>query len=343
MAKKGVDKVNIYRASSLRELLGMEFLSTILPDIKDIKLKHISTNGLSGSKMYKITLIAEKDEKSLFLKVNNLKEDWVAKISRDRGRELIIFKDSIYGKLEEFVKDIYLAYYDGKDSYAILMNDMSDYIISEDDYSEYYVYLDYLARFHAKFKEQDILTENYLLDVDGYYNFLTKTNVNQIDERLEDNEYGWKKIKELLGEELFNKYVNLEYIDSLFEYYPKTFLHGDYRPANTLLINNNEIRFIDWANSGCGPCTLDLFWYLMTSVDTKVDRTEFIEYYKNCLEKYNGYKFTQKTWDTLLKVGILCACKMYLALFISDISYEDKHSVDCLDWWIKNLKEILIS
>ncbi|MGL5313259.1 MAG: phosphotransferase [Peptostreptococcaceae bacterium] len=335
--------MEIYKAISLKELLGIDFLKQILPDIKNMKLKHLNTNGLSGSKMYKLTLIGEKEEKVVFLKVNNLKEDWVAKISKDKGRELIIFKEGIYGKLQEFVKDVYLAYYEGKDSYAILMNDMSEYIISEEVCSEYYVYIDHLAKFHAKFKEQDVLTEYSLLDVEGYYNFLTKTNVNEIEERIEDNQYGWNKIKEHLGEELYNKYINLKDIDTIFGHYPKTFLHGDYRPANTLLINKDEIRFIDWANSGCGPCTLDLFWYLMTSVDTKIDRTEFIDYYKTCLEKYNGYKFTKKTWDTLLKVGMLCACKMFLALFISDMDSKDKHSVDSLYWWIENLKEILAS
>lgn len=334
--------MDIYKALSIKELLGIKFLSSILPNIKDIELEHVSTNGLSGSNMYKLTLISDESNKKIFLKINNLKEDWVAKISKDKGRELTIFKESIYNKLEEFIKDVYLGYYQGNDSYAILMNDMSEYTTYEESYEFHFIYLDNLAKFHAKFKEADILGYEDLLNVDGYYNFLTRTKVNEKEEFIKDNEYGWEKLREMLGKELFDKYNNIENVDKLFSHYPKTFLHGDYRPANTLYINEDDIRFIDWANSGCGPCTLDLFWYIITSVDKKIDKIEIISYYKKSLERYQGYDFTYKTWDTLLKVGILCSCKMYLAAAIPKVDEDDTHSLIDLDWWIKNLKSVLV-
>ena len=53
---------------------------------------------------------------------------------------------------------------------------------------------------------------------------------------------GWKELKLILGENLYEKYNNLNNIEELYPYFPKTFLHGDYRPDNTLYIDKNNIN-----------------------------------------------------------------------------------------------------
>lgn len=333
--------MSVYKASSLRELLSIKVLSNTVEDIQDMKIYNISTSGLSGSKMYKLKIRCNKGKKNLYLKVNNLKEDWLAKVSNDKGRELTIFKDDVFNKIEEFIKGVYIAYYENSDCYAILMNDMSEFIGAERNSDDYYAYLDNLAKFHAKFSENDVIKYKSLLSVEDYYHFLTEEKVSYVDEFKEDNEYGWRKIREFLGEELYGKYCDFKEIDKKFSYYPKTFVHGDYRPDNAIYIDKTDVRFIDWANSGCGPCTLDLFWYLMSSVDYKIDKIDLIYYYKESLEKYLGYPFTLKTWDTLLRIGILCSCRMFLAVLISRTDLSDKVAVINLEWWIDNLKIIL--
>lgn len=333
--------MGIYKANSIKELLGKDILNNIMENIIDMKIYNISTTGLSGSKMYKLELKNIDEIKVLYLKVNNLKEDWLAKVSNDKGRELTIFKDGIYTKLEDFIKDVYIAYYECEYSYAILMNDMSQFVGANVNSDDYYAYLDNLASFHAKFKEHDIMNYKSLLSVEEYYYFLTEEKINNVEELKEGNSNGWSRIKKFLGEELYEKYCNHTRIDSKFSYYPKTFLHGDYRPDNALYVSKDDVRFIDWANSGCGPCTLDLLWYIMSSVDYKVDKIDLIYYYKERLESYLGYKFTQRTWETLLRVGILCSCRMFLAPLMSGSDLNDKLALDNIYWWVENLKLVL--
>ena len=123
--------MDIYKASSIRDLLSKENLEKEIDNLTNIDIYPINTSGLSGSKMYKIELYSNKNKKYLYLKVNNLQEDWLAKASNDKGRELVIFKDNVYPKLEEYIDGIYIGYYLGSDTYAILMKDVSEYIGSK--------------------------------------------------------------------------------------------------------------------------------------------------------------------------------------------------------------------
>ena len=152
-----------------------------------------------------------------------------------------------------------------------------------------------------------------------------------------------ERAKAHLGRNLYEKYNNLNNIEELYPYFPKTFLHGDYRPDNTLYIDKNNIKMIDFANSGCGPCTLDLLWYIITSVEADIDKTILKDFYRKRLEEYKGYKFTQNTWNTLLQVGLLCACRMFLAALIINTDFNNKEQMLNMDWWIENLKFILIN
>lgn len=336
--------MSVYKAKSLHDLITKKIIEKNLDKIKDIQINNIETSGLSGSKMYKIEVELSSGKKFYYLKINNLKEDWLARVSNDRGRELIIFKENIYSKIEEFIKDIYLGYYIEKDCYAILMEDMSKNIGSNGNMDKYFEYIDNLAKFHSKFRECDVIFYKELLSVNEYYDFLTISKVGQVDELNEINELGWNKIKEVLGDKLYQKYnklSKLNQVDKFYPYYPKTFIHGDYRPDNVVYIDDTNIQLIDFANSGCGPCTLDLFWYIISSVDVNIDKVELIYFYKSRLEKYLGYKYTSKTWNILLEVGILFTCRMYLAHAMSITDFNNKYEALNIDWWIENLKYIL--
>ena len=84
--------MDIYKASSIRDLLSKENLEKEIDNLTNIDIYPINTSGLSGSKMYKIELYSNKNKKYLYLKVNNLQEDWLAKASNDKGRELVYLK-----------------------------------------------------------------------------------------------------------------------------------------------------------------------------------------------------------------------------------------------------------
>lgn len=336
--------MSVYKATSLQDLISKKIIEESSQFINHIQINRIDTSGLSGSKIYKIQVELCDNNKFYYLKVNNLKEDWLARVSNDKGRELIIFKEDIYPKIEEFIKDIYLGYYVNEDSYVILMKDMSDYIGSNSNMDKYFHYLDNLAKFHSKFRECDVFLYKELLSVNEYYDFLSISKIGQVEDIKELNELGWKRIKDALGEELYEKYnklSKLNQVDKLYSYYPKTFIHGDYRPDNTVYIDNENIRLIDFANSGCGPCTLDLFWYIISSVDVNIDKSELIYFYKDRLEEYLGYEYTDKTWNTLLEVGILFTCRMFLAYIMSHADFNNKYEVMNVDWWLENLKYIL--
>ena len=77
--------MDIYKASSIRDLLSKENLEKEIDNLTNIDIYPINTSGLSGSKMYKIELYSNKNKKYLYLKVNNLQEDWLAKASNDKG------------------------------------------------------------------------------------------------------------------------------------------------------------------------------------------------------------------------------------------------------------------
>ena len=96
--------MGVYKANSLKDLLSKNVLSKTIDNIDNMEIYAINTSGLSGSKMYKLIIKSKEKEKVLYLKVNNLKEDWLAKVSNDKGRELTIFEESIFIKIEEFIK-----------------------------------------------------------------------------------------------------------------------------------------------------------------------------------------------------------------------------------------------
>lgn len=75
--------MSVLKKESIKDLLSKEYLMEILPGLRDIKLENIKTNGLSGAKIYKVTLFSSEYDKSLYLKINNLKEDWLAKVNKD--------------------------------------------------------------------------------------------------------------------------------------------------------------------------------------------------------------------------------------------------------------------
>ncbi|MGL4913870.1 MAG: hypothetical protein ACRC3Y_15720, partial [Romboutsia sp.] len=58
---------------------------------------------------------------------------------------------------------------------------------------------------------------------------------------------------------------------------------------------------------------------------------------------YRGYKFTNKTWDTLLKVGILCSSKMYIVALIGRSNLDNECENSNINYWIESLKHILIN
>ena len=209
--------------------------------------------------------------------------------------------------------------------------------------NEYLDYIDTLAKFHSKFTEYDVNKYENLLNTESYYNFLSVDKFKYTEDMRKEVYEGCKELKLILGENLYEKYNNLNNIEELYPYFPKTFLHGDYRPDNTLYIDKNNIKMIDFANSGCGPCTLDLLWYIITSVEADIDKTILIDFYRKRLEEYKGYKFTQNTWNTLLQVGLLCACRMFLAALIINTDFNNKEQMLNMDWWIENLKFILIN
>ncbi len=335
--------MSVYKASSIQDLLSKKNLEKEMDNLTNIDIYPIDTSGLSGSKMYKLELESNKCKKTLYLKVNNLEEDWLAKVSGDKGRELVIFKDNIYPKVEEYIEGVYIGYYLGSDTYAILMNDMSENIGSKEHMYNYLEYVDTLAKFHSKFTEYDVNRYEDLLTVKTYYNFLSADKFRETEEERKEVYEGWKKLKIILGNELYDKYNSIEDIDKLYPYYPKTFLHGDFRPDNALYMDDGQILMIDFANSGCGPCTLDLFWYMMSSVEPHIDKAILIDFYREKLQEYIGYKFTEKTWNTMLEVGLICACRMFLAGLICRMDFNDIDQVLNLDWWIENLKFILIN
>ena len=103
--------MSIYRASSIKDLLSKENLQKQMDNLTGIDIYPIDTSGLSGSKLYKIELDSNEAKKFLYLKINNLEEDWLAKSSKDKGRELVIFKDNVYPKIHEYIDGVYIGYY----------------------------------------------------------------------------------------------------------------------------------------------------------------------------------------------------------------------------------------
>ena len=209
--------MDIYKASSIRDLLSKENLEKEIDNLTNIDIYPINTSGLSGSKMYKIELYSNKNKKYLYLKVNNLQEDWLAKASNDKGRELVIFKDNVYPKLEEYIDGIYIGYYLGSDTYAILMKDVSEYIGSKNHMNEYLDYIDTLAKFHSKFTEYDVNKYENLLNTESYYNFLSVDKFKYTEDMRKEVYEGWKELKLILGENLYEKYNNLNNIEEIVE------------------------------------------------------------------------------------------------------------------------------
>ena len=294
----------------------------------------VQTGGLSSASFYAYGT-------HYFFKYLNYKEDALSLRTNDKGREYHILNDQIIDPLWDLVDNPYIASTVSEDHYGLLMRHLKAEFIASSEFNSQMqnVYIENLAKIHAAFWNQSNLKKNSnFLTLSNYIEMLGPKNridssTLRINTLIED---GWEKAKALLSKDCYDLLLNTESIVNRYAYLPFTFLHGDYRPSNIGYNKaNDKITLVDFAFSGYGPCTIDLFWYIATTTWLGTDYDQALSIYRNALEKYIG-KVQDSVWNDFIEIGIIIACTMQLWEKALDF---DKNPPD-FNFWSNKLSQI---
>jgi thiamine kinase-like enzyme len=279
------------------------------------------------------------------IKVTDVTADWLSLRSNDIGREAILLSSSQINSLWEIVDNPYLTVAIEKNKYALLMRDVSEQLCAlnhmDIDNCDNLA-LHTLAKIHAQFWENKELSKesalmglpNYIQINGPYKNYYDTTQ--PIGRKIFR---GWDEAKKLLPRRTYN-WLNRP-VNEIIVYwgnYPNTLLHGDYRPTNLGYSNESKKMLpIDWAASGFGPCTIDLFFYLASTSNLRDDNEKPIKLYRVYLEEMLGRRITENEWEILIEIGIVSSC--YLLLWDKALSYT-RNKIDW-EWWLSKLEEVV--
>ena len=310
--------------------------NSIVPDIENLNIIQISTNGCSLSEFYNI---ADK----FFLKINDTAADWLSLRSNDIGREVLILSYLQNSKLWAIFDNPYIALAKEGRRYGILMKNLNGFLFDK-AYSSAEMNnsaLKNLAKMHSVFwGNKELEKASYLLDLKGYFKILGIWDGFSNTEQPIGKSIlkGWVKVRQLIPQKTLEYLLNFETNANEFSDLPRTLIHGDYRPTNLgFNKNTNKLTVIDFAFAGFAPCTVDLYWYLATSSWYGVNIEESITLYRNYLEHEIG-KIEEVIWQRLCTVGVISVC--YMQLWEKALDYE--YNNDDFEKWLNRLNKALL-
>jgi hypothetical protein len=257
----------------------------------------------------------------LVLKRMSLESDWIMFASDDRQCRAVRLWQ--YGLLDQLLPhlghEIIACSHDDK-GWAILMKDLTGHVYAWDNPIPpklVPVFLDRLARLHAKFWNDPRLSDPHLglCGAAERLDTLSLSKAEKHDGQLrgvlpEWIRGGWEVMEGLLDSDVFTQMRTLtENPKPIFEAlkrYPFTLLHGDYRAENLAHLKPDGPVALDWQNSTRSLMTIDLAWFTYFGyVRDGIGQAKAISYYRKRLEAYLNFNFDDAEWQAMVDLGFL--------------------------------------
>jgi hypothetical protein len=226
------------------------------------------------------------------------------------------------------------------DAWGILMEDLTGHVYKWNQPpppEQIPVFLDILARFHAKFWNDHRLKDKRLglctpaIFLETMLLPLREEHKNLSIGVLPDwIRGGWEVLDELLDPDTVEQITNLlkdpKPLLEVLNRYPFTLLHGDYRADNLAYIESPVI--IDWQQAAWSLMTIDLAWFAQNTSAMEIDQLN--AYYRKCLEVHLGHQLDDRDWQAMLILGYavnaLRAIGFFAFFYRSDEDPESKRN-----------------
>lgn len=318
--------MTVIRLPSIEALADVDALSAVLGPVASVTRAPMGTVGYSGSTHERLEVQLRNGEHfSLVLKHTRLAADWTAYRTGDTiGREAALLGEPALAGVWDAFACPYLAYAAENGQVGLLMEDLGEHFLPDVDepisQAHEDLFLDALARLHARFWESDALRLPWLASPLTAFAVLgphsaKKDGLGPIPPELREMvRQGWAAalvhLPERVADVLLRPAVILarECVGL-----PHTLLHGDAKVANFVPIPDSRVVAIDWEWTGDGPATLDLGWYLAVNAGRLArSKEEVIARYRGLLESELGSPLSSVVWEQMVSIGVLCGAVMLL-------------------------------
>jgi hypothetical protein len=297
---------------SIEQMLAPECLSKLVSQpITSVDCQPINGHsGLAGSKL----IYVDTNVGRFVLKQMSMDTDYIMFASDDQlCRSATLWQYGLLDQLRPHMEHKILACCRDDDGWGILMEDLTGHLYYGDQLSppeQIPVFLDILARFHAKFwndhrlkdKRLGLCTPAVFLEI--FLLPLREKHKNLSMGVIPDwIRGGWEVLGELLDPDTVEQITNIlndpKPLLEALNRYPFTLLHGDCRAANLAYLESPVI--LDWQQAAYSIVTIDLAWFAESDRGMEIDQLNAC--YRKCLEVHLGHQLDDRDWQAMLILG----------------------------------------
>jgi thiamine kinase-like enzyme len=344
------------RFDSTPALTNPELLCELTGPIEEINKTLLSAVGFSGSVLERVKVKLKSGiTRNFILKSTRIEADWLSQRAKDQvGREAALLSESCLSGIWNIIHCPYVAFASENGEIGLLMDDFTDYLFPDvrepvDIKSEDLI-LDTIASLHASFwNSSEIKKTKWLMNPCNYLEVLAPGEHKSDkyapppDKIRNSMREGWNIAMQLLPAEIKN--ILVKPAKEIFEPWkdlPVTLLHGDAKIANMAIMPAGKVVVFDWTYVGCGPCGIELGWYLAVN-STRLARTkeDIISKYRSYLELHLKFSINEKTWSKITELAIMTGTMMMLWNKALGYHAGTQRGRDEWEWWVAHLKIIL--
>lgn len=318
--------------------LPSDSLTSVLPE----SLSEFRHEGLSGAALFRARL---EDGEPVVIKHIRPAQDWMARATRDPGREALLFTEGVYEGLPPEISSPVIDAKPVKDGWLIVMRDIraarevvrtgNQRVMSE-------AMLAAVHTMHVKFmdaKPMEALCSlgDRLRLFSPLRPLVERHSSDTLPKTLTS---AWECFADHADRALSDAVLRLvldpwELLRALREAAPSTLLHGDYRAAN-LGLDGDVVMALDWGLACYGPAELDFIWFLSNTAWGDDDERVHLE---STWERLTGCGRDSRVLDLAV---IFHAAMGELAFLMSEARHQppgfSRPSDDTVKWWLRRLE-----
>jgi thiamine kinase-like enzyme len=345
------------RFSSVAELTNPSALAVLNGPVDSVDTIPLNDVGYSGSLLHRMEVHRTSgQQRTYILKRTVMQTDWLSQRTSDPvGREAAILNDPFFSRVWEHIQCPYVAFAIQEGEIAVLMNDMSGYLFPDvrepiAQTTENNI-LNTLAALHASYWDStELRTVSWLTRPYQYLEMVgpglhpTDTIAPPPDKIGKAMEQGWTLALGLLSGRLKSWMERpAREIAATWKDLPFTFLHGDAKIANMAYLPEGKVVMFDWTHCGCGPCGIELGWYLaVNATRLATAKEQILSRYRLFLESHLQCRISETLWERMVDVAIITGARMML--WSKALGYQSgtPKGIAEWEWWLDRLGEVRI-